>query len=69
MPRPANRPSQPAGKRGKQRTPAQPSNDEQSGSTGRRTDADLLDQSKDTGQDRYGQSGFGGKRGAKKVSR
>lgn len=39
----------------------QPPSNEQSGSTGRYTGADKLDQSKNTGQDRYGQSGLGGK--------
>ncbi len=40
--------------------PNQPDSNEQSGSTGRNTDADKLDQGKDTGQDRYGQSGYAG---------
>jgi len=40
--------------------PAQPTSDEQSGSTGRRTDARDDGRAKDSGQDRYGQSGFGG---------
>lgn len=42
--------------------PAQPSSSEQSGSAGRRT-AGKSDPGKDTGQGRYGQSGFGGKDG------
>jgi hypothetical protein len=41
--------------------PNQPSPDEQSGSAGRNTETDKLDQGKDTGQDRYGQSGVAGK--------
>ena len=43
--------------------PAQPNSDEQSGSAGRRTDTHEDGRTKDTGQDRYGQSGFGGKEG------
>lgn len=43
------------GRRGS-REPAQPSTDEQSGSTGRRTDGNT-DTGKYTGQDKYGQSG------------
>jgi hypothetical protein len=39
---------------------AQPGSNEQSGSTGRNTEVDKLNQGKDTGQDRYGQSGLGG---------
>ncbi|HEU5134332.1 MAG TPA: hypothetical protein VFU13_04235 [Steroidobacteraceae bacterium] len=39
----------------------QPDSNEQSGSTGRRTDAKNLGKDKDTGQDRYGQSGLGGR--------
>ena len=39
----------------------QPDSNEQSGSTGRRTDKKDLGKDKDTGQDRYGQSGLGGK--------
>ena len=39
--------------------PGQPSSDEQSGSTGRRTDVKDTGRSKDSGQDRYGQSGLG----------
>ena len=38
----------------------QPSSDEQSGSTGRRTDPKDLGKDKDTGQGRYGQTGHGG---------
>lgn len=41
--------------------PAQPDSNEQSGSAGRRTDKKDLGKDKDTGQDRYGQSGLGGK--------
>ena len=41
--------------------PARPSSDEQSGSAGRPTVDGKGEQGKDTGQDRYGQSGFGGK--------
>lgn len=40
--------------------PVQPESNEQSGSTGRRTDKKDLGKDKDTGQDRYGQSGLGG---------
>lgn len=40
--------------------PSQPDPNEQSGSAGRNTSPDKLDQTKDTGQDRYGQSGYGG---------
>jgi hypothetical protein len=40
--------------------PSQPSADEQSGSTGRRAADRDTPQGKDTGQDRYGQSGFAG---------
>jgi hypothetical protein len=43
--------------------PAQPNSDEQSGSTGRRTNTGELGPTADTGQGRYGQSGFGGKEG------
>ena len=41
--------------------PVQPDSNEQSGSTGRHTDKKDLGKDKDTGQDRYGQSGLGGK--------
>ena len=41
--------------------PAQPTADEQSGSTGRRVATGNPDAGADTGQDRYGQSGYGGK--------
>ncbi len=44
----------------KEQQPAQPSSTEQSGSAGRRV-AGKSDPGKDTGQGRYGQSGFGGK--------
>ena len=40
--------------------PAQPSADEQSGSTGRRVADGNQPPGQDTGQDRYGQSGYGG---------
>jgi hypothetical protein len=40
--------------------PVQPDPNEQSGSTGRRTDKKDLGKDKDAGQDRYGQSGLGG---------
>jgi hypothetical protein len=40
--------------------PRQPDSNEQSGSTGRNTDADKIAPDKDTGQDQYGQTGFGG---------
>jgi hypothetical protein len=40
---------------------AQPDSTEQSGSAGRNTDAAAITQKKDTGQDRYGQSGLGHK--------
>lgn len=40
--------------------PAQPSTDEQSGSTGRRAVDQDTPAGQDTGQDRYGQSGFAG---------
>jgi hypothetical protein len=46
---------------GKDEKPVQPDSNEQSGSTGRRTAKGDLEQGKDTGQDRYGQSGLGGK--------
>jgi hypothetical protein len=39
----------------------QPSSNDQSGSTGRRTEKKDLGREKDTGQDRYGQTGLGGK--------
>jgi len=39
----------------------QPSSNDQSGSTGRRTDKKNLGRDRDTGQGRYGQSGLGGK--------
>ena len=39
----------------------QPDSNEQSGSTGRHTDKKDLGKDKDAGQDRYGQSGLGGK--------
>jgi len=42
--------------------PAMPSTNEQSGSAGRQTGHGKEEQGKDTGQDRYGQSGFGGKK-------
>jgi hypothetical protein len=48
-------------KRKSDRALNQPAPNEQSGSTGRNTSPDKLDKAKDTGQDRYGQSGFGGK--------
>jgi hypothetical protein len=41
--------------------PVQPDSNDQSGSTGRRTDKKHLGKDKDAGQDRYGQSGMGGK--------
>lgn len=47
--------------------PAQPSADEQSGSTGRRTPDSAESQGANTGQDRYGQSGFPG--GPRKIDR
>jgi hypothetical protein len=40
--------------------PVQTDSNEQSGSTGRHTGVDEIAQGKDTGQDRYGQSGCGG---------
>lgn len=46
---------------GRNKKPAQPASEDQSGSTGRRTDTDGRGPGKDTGQDHYGQSGFGGK--------
>lgn len=52
-------PSTPEESRRGRKVPAQPSADEQSGSNGRRTDAKDLDPTKDTGQGRYGQSGYG----------
>ena len=55
-----------AEKAGRSTRPAQPSTEDQSGSTGRRTDPAILDQSKDTGQDHYGQSGFAGKKPGKR---
>jgi hypothetical protein len=39
--------------------PVQPANHEQSGSTGRRAPGDGIDKGKDSGQDRYGQTGGG----------
>lgn len=51
------RPQNPGPASGK---PSQPSSDEQSGSAGRRTDVKDSGRSKDSGQDRYGQSGVGG---------
>lgn len=42
----------------------QPDSNEQSGSTGRRTAKKDLAKDKDTGQDRYGQSGAGGSKGS-----
>jgi hypothetical protein len=39
----------------------QPTSNDQSGSTGRRTETKDLGRDKDAGQDRYGQSGLGGK--------
>jgi len=47
-------------KEGTPETP-QPDSNEQSGSTGRRTDAQEKGREADTGQGRYGQTGFGGK--------
>ena len=44
--------------------PVQPDANEQSGSTGRHTGDGKSGQGKDTGQDRYGQTGFGGGNGA-----
>jgi len=41
----------------------QPDSNDQSGSTGRRTDTHENGRATNTGQDRYGQSGFGGKQG------
>jgi hypothetical protein len=41
----------------------QPDSNEQSGSTGRRTAEKDLAKDKDSGQDRYGQSGAGGRKG------
>jgi hypothetical protein len=41
-------------------SPGQPESNEQSGSTGRHTGARELDPTKDSGQDEYGQSGYGG---------
>ena len=41
--------------------PAQPSSNDQSGSTGRRTEKKDLGKDKDAGQDRYGQTNAGGK--------
>jgi hypothetical protein len=49
-------------KKPKQPTPKNPSTEEQSGSAGRKSDTSGEGQSKDTGQDRYGQSGFSGKK-------
>lgn len=45
----------------RQGQPVQPASNEQSGSTGRHTGAENLDPGKNTGQDRYGQTGLGGK--------
>jgi hypothetical protein len=42
--------------------PVQPDQNEQSGSAGRNTQPDKLQQDKNTGQDLYGQSGGAGKR-------
>ncbi|HET9474992.1 MAG TPA: hypothetical protein VFO82_13925 [Steroidobacteraceae bacterium] len=47
--------------------PALPSSDEQSGSAGRPTVDGKGEQGKDTGQDRYGQSGLGGKQGVETI--
>jgi len=44
--------------------PKQPNSNDQSGSTGRRTDTHENGRKTDTGQDKYGQSGFGGKQGS-----
>ena len=44
--------------------PVQPDANEQSGSAGRHTGDGKSSQGKDTGQDRYGQTGFGGGKGA-----
>ena len=41
--------------------PPQPNTNEQSGSTGRRTETEEKGRGADTGQGRYGQTGFGGK--------
>jgi hypothetical protein len=41
--------------------PAQPNTNDQSGSTGRRTEKKDLGKGKDAGQDRYGQTNLGGK--------
>ena len=41
-------------------TPKQPDTDEQSGSAGRKTENPQVGYGKDSGQDRYGQSGLGG---------
>jgi len=46
--------------------PSQPSADEQSGSTGRRVADRDTPKGQDTGQDRYGQSGFAGSDPGKK---
>jgi hypothetical protein len=45
------------------RESAEPSSTEQSGSAGRVTGSGENEQGQDTGQDRYGQSGFGGEPG------
>ncbi len=45
----------------KKQKPKDPSTEEQSGSAGRQSDTSGDGKSKDTGQDRYGQSGFSGK--------
>ena len=45
----------------KKSTPSQPGSNEQSGSAGRRTDTAGRGLGKSSGQDRYGQSGLGGK--------
>lgn len=53
--------SRPAGSDQQGRSiPAQPSSNDQSGSAGRRAPEADTSRSKDTGQDRYGQSGLGG---------
>lgn len=54
----------PPAKGGIDKTPAQPTPEDQSGSTGRRTDDAGAVPDKNTGQDQYGQSGSGGKRPA-----
>jgi hypothetical protein len=46
---------------------AQPDSNEQSGSAGRNTRKENLGRDKDTGQDRYGQSGLGGKQSRETV--